>query len=253
MPMNTSRTFQQTQQQFANHLRDPAVNPAPADVEPRRMKIYQDLIFKNIEGFLSGGFPILRSLYSESDWNELTRDFIRSHQSHSPYFLEISQEFLKYLQQERGDCDCDPAFLLELAHYEWVELALDVSEEVLPVQGDEILTSDLLAQQPVVSPLVWSLSYQFPVHQLGPDYQPEQVPEQPTFILVYRDRDDNVQFMVSNALTVRLLNLLEGDDLLTGERALLQLADEMNHPHPQELVKMGYELLVKLQKCDIIF
>jgi len=251
--MSNPIKFQQTQKQFADHLRDPEVNPAPADVEPRRMKIYQDLIFKNVEGFLSGGFPILRSLYFEADWNALARDFIRNHQSHSPYFLEISQEFLKYLQEEREDHDCDPAFLLELAHYEWVELALDVSEEVLPVQGDEILTSDLLTQHPIVSPLVWSLSYQFPVHQLGPDYQPAQPPEQPTFILVYRDRDDSVQFMVSNALTVRLLNLLESDDFLTGERALLQLADEMNHPEPQELVKMGYELLVKLQKCDIIF
>ncbi len=251
--MNRSADFRRTQKQFADFLRDPDVNPAPVDVEPRRMKIYQDLIFKNVEGFLSGGFPILRSLYSDSDWNELARDFIRSHESHSPYFLEISQEFLKYLQQERGEHDCDPAFLQELAHYEWVELALDVSEEVLPVTGDEVLTEDLLAQQPVVSPLVWSLSYQYPVHQLGPEYQPEQTPDQPTFLLVYRDRQDCVQFMVSNALTVRLLNLLEGDESLTGKQALLQLASEMNHPAPDDLVNMGLELLVKLQKCDIIF
>ncbi|MGH1371182.1 MAG: HvfC family RiPP maturation protein [Cellvibrionaceae bacterium] len=251
--MSSSTDFRQTQKQFANFLRDPEVNPAPADIEARRMKIYQDLIFKNIEGFLSGGFPILRSLYNESDWNALARDFIRGHESHSPYFLEISQEFLKYLQQERGPHDCDPAFLQELAHYEWVELALDVSEETLPVTGDQVLTEDLLAQQPLVSPLVWSLSYQYPVHQLGPEYQPLQPPEQPTFLLVYRDRHDSVQFMVSNALTVRLLNLLEGDESLTGEQALRQLAAEMNHPAPDDLVKMGLDLLIKLQKCDIVF
>lgn len=251
--MSSPTNFRQTQKQFSDYLRDPDVNAAPADVEPRRMKIYQDLIFKNVEGFLSGGFPILRSLYSDNDWNALARDFIRSHQSHSPYFLEISQEFLKYLQQERGDHDCDPAFLLELAHYEWVELALDVSEETLPVTGDKVLTTDLRAEHPVVSPLVWSLSYQYPVHQLGPEYQPDQAPDQPTFLLVYRDRDDCVQFMVSNALTVRLLNLLEGDESLTGEQALLQLAAEMNHPAPQDLVQMGCDLLLKLQRCDIIF
>lgn len=251
--MSNPTNFRQTQKQFSDYLRDPDVNTAPADIEPRRMKIYQDLIFKNVEGFLSGGFPILRSLYNDRDWNALARDFIRSHESHSPYFLEISQEFLKYLQQERGDHDCDPAFLLELAHYEWVELALDVSEEILPVTGDEVLTTDLRTQRPVVSPLVWSLSYQYPVHQLGPEYQPDQAPDQPTFLLVYRDRDDCVQFMVSNALTVRLLNLLEGDESLTGEQALLQLAAEMNHPAPQDLVQMGCELLLKLQRCDIIF
>lgn len=246
-------SFIQTQQQFANHLRDPEMNPAPADVEPRRMKIYENLIFKNIEGFLSGGFPILRSLYEEQDWLQLVRDFIIQHESHSPYFLEISQEFLKFLQEEYRPRDGDPAFMLELAHYEWVELALDVSEEELPVSGEEVLTQDLLKQCPKVSPLAWALSYQYPVHQIGPQFRPEQPPEQPTFLLVYRDRQDKVQFMASNALTVRLLNLLEADEEMTGEQVLLQLAQEMAHPDPQALTKMGHELLVKLQKCDIIF
>lgn len=246
-------SFIQTQQQFANHLRDPEMNPAPADVEPRRMKIYENLIFKNIEGFLSGGFPILRSLYEEQDWLQLVRDFIIQHESHSPYFLEISQEFLKFLQEEYRPRDGDPAFMLELAHYEWVELALDVSEEELPVSGEEVLTQDLLKQCPKVSPLAWALSYQYPVHQIGPQFRPEQPPEQPTFLLVYRDRQDKVQFMASNALTVRLLNLLEADEEMTGEQVLLELAQEMAHPDPQALTKMGHELLVKLQKCDIIF
>ena len=244
--------FQTTQKQFADHLIDPEVNLAPKGLEERRLKIYQDLIFKNVQTFLSGGFPILKSLYSGSDWDDMTRDFIRSHESHSPYFLEISQEFLKYLQEERGEHSCDPAFILELAHYEWVELALDVSEEQLPVSGSERLTDNVLSDHPRVSPLVWSLSYQYPVHRLGPQYQPQQPPTEPTFILVYRDRLDRVQFMESNALTVRLLNLLEADDALTGEQALLQLAEEMRHPNPQNLVQMGRDLLLKLQECDII-
>lgn len=244
--------FQTTQKQFADHLRDPQANAAPNGLEERRLKIYQDLIFNNVQTFLSGGFPILKSLYNDSDWDDMTRDFIRSHQSHSPYFLEISQEFLKYLQEERAEHSCDPAFILELAHYEWVELALDVSQEQLPVSGDERLTDNVLSEHPLVSPLVWSLSYQYPVHRLGPEYQPQHPPAEPTFILVYRDRLDRVQFMESNALTVRLLNLLEADDELTGEQALLQLAQEMRHPNPQDLVQMGRDLLLKLQQCDIV-
>ncbi len=244
--------FQTTQKQFSDHLRDPQANAAPNGLEERRLKIYQDLIFNNVQTFLSGGFPILKSLYNDSDWDDMTRDFIRSHQSHSPYFLEISQEFLKYLQEERKEHSCDPAFILELAHYEWVELALDVSQEQLPVSGDERLTDNVLSDHPLVSPLVWSLSYQYPVHRLGPEYQPQHPPAEPTFILVYRDRLDRVQFMESNALTVRLLNLLEADDELTGEQALLQLAQEMRHPNPQDLVQMGRDLLLKLQQCDIV-
>jgi hypothetical protein len=248
-------TFIETQKHLADHLRDPAHNAPPSDVEDRRLQIYRDLIFKNIEGFLSGGFPILRSLYCEQSWLMLVRDFIKGHRSHSPYFLEISQEFIRYLQEERGVQEGDPAFLLELAHYEWVELALDVSEEDIPRDdnGDILHTEDLLGESPVVSPLAWNLSYQYPVHHLGPEFRPDEPPEQPTFLIVYRNRHDQIQFMESNALTIRLLNLLEGEEALTGEKALRKLADEMQHPEPDALIQMGQNLLNKLQACDIIF
>lgn len=246
-------SFETTQKQFADHLRDPLLNPAPVGIEERRLQIYRDLVYNNIEGFISGGFPVLRSLYADHDWHQLVRQFVVCHESHSPYFLEISQEFLAFLQNERGANQADPAFLLELAHYEWVELALDVSPEQLPVDGDTLLTHDLLQGHPVVSPLVWSLSYQYPVHLLGPAYQPEETPEQPTFLLVYRNRHDSVEFMASNALTVRLLNLLQGEESMTGREALSLLAEEMCHPNPHELIDMGHDLLKKLQNCDIIF
>ena len=60
--------------------------------------------------------------------------------------------------------------MLELAHYEWVELALDVS--TLEIPSDVALTGDALDEHPVVSPTAWRLSYQYPVHKIGPHYQP---------------------------------------------------------------------------------
>jgi len=113
-------SFQKTQYDFAAHLRDPDLNPVPTDMEDRRMKIYRDLVYNNIETFISSGFPILRSVIADETWHEMIRDFVSHHQSHTPYFLEISQEFLRYLQEERKEHDSDPGFMLELAHYEWV-------------------------------------------------------------------------------------------------------------------------------------
>ena len=40
----------------------------------------------------------------------MVRDFVHRHQSLSPYFLEISQEFLRYLEAERIPLAQDPAF-----------------------------------------------------------------------------------------------------------------------------------------------
>ena len=46
---STLPMFQQTQYAFAAHLRDPDANPAPPDIEDRRMKIYRELVYNNIE------------------------------------------------------------------------------------------------------------------------------------------------------------------------------------------------------------
>ena len=241
--------FAETQKQLADHLRNPQYNSAPEGVEDRRLQIYRDLVFNNIEGFISSGFPILRSLYEEQDWLELVRDFIVTHRADSPYFLEISAEFVQYLNEEREMRSTDPGFMQELAHYEWVELALDVSEEQLPPAN---LADDLLLQTLQVSPLAWALSYQYPVHLLGPDYRPDHPAEEPTFLIVYRNRQDQVEFMASNAVTVRLLNILSGADNLSGRGALLQLAEEIAHPDPQQLLVVGHDLLKMLQSHSII-
>ncbi|MDM3870173.1 putative DNA-binding domain-containing protein [Porticoccus sp. W117] len=244
-------SFQDSQFAFAAHLRDPEHNPAPENIEDRRMGIYRELIYNNIENFIASGFPVLKTLYSEADWHSMVRDFVSRHQSTTPYFLEISQEFLRYLQEEHKAQPCDPPFLLELAHYEWVELALDVSPESLPPE-EEISDSDLLQQHPQVSPLAWRLSYQYPVHQLGPENQPQEPPEQPTFLVVYRNRKERVRFMEANAVTVRLLQLLEDDATLSGQQALQQIAQELNHPQPEQVVSSGAQLLRKLADLSII-
>jgi hypothetical protein len=133
------QSFQDSQIAFAAHIRHPELHEAPADLEDRRLAIYRDLFYNNIEGFLASGFPVLRSILGDSLWHRMVRDFIHSHQSHSPYFLQISEEFLGYLKDERQVQASDPAFMLELAHYEWVELALDVSTLKIPEEQPEVV------------------------------------------------------------------------------------------------------------------
>lgn len=241
--------FQKTQYNLTGHLRNPTVVPAPANTEHRRVAIYCELIYNNIEGFIANGFPILREILDDAHWHSMVREFVSEHKSASPYFLEISQEFLAYLQNERNAPN-DPPFLLELAHYEWVELALDVALEELPPRME--LGGDILSSPLQVSPLLWSLSYSFPVHQIGPDFQPQEPTGEPTFLLVYRNRQDLVEFMHSNAVTVRLLKILQSDTL-TGRQALAMLAEEMQHPDAVALEAMGATLLQDLVDKDMLW
>ena len=243
--------FKQHQHEFTAHLRDPANNPAPEGVEDRRIGIYRDLLYNNVENFISSGFPVIRSIYSDENWHRMVRDFFAHHKSHTPYFLEISQEFMAYLQDERQPQPEDPAGLLELAHYEWVELALSVSDETIDMGMIEP-NGDLLTGHPVLSPVAWALAYQFPVHHMGPDNLPEQPPELPTYLVVYRNRNDEVKFMEINPVTARLINLLQEDETLPGQQALQQITQEMNHPNPEIVMQGGLSALQELQEVGII-
>ena len=55
----------QQQYEFAAHIRDPEHKPAPDDIEDRRMGIYRELFYNNVEGFLSNSFPVLRKLMDD--------------------------------------------------------------------------------------------------------------------------------------------------------------------------------------------
>lgn len=240
-------SLHESQMAMAGYLRDPAASPAPQGVEQRRLDIYRRLVYNNIEGFISKGFPVLRSLYEHDDWHQLVRGFILEHRCSTPYFMEISQEFLQYLLQEYQPRDLDPPFMAELAHYEWVELALDVAEESPP---PAVPVHDPLAVVPRLSPLAWLLSYRFPVHRIGPQNQPHEVSE-PTYLVVYRDRLERVRFMELNAVTARLVEMTRDNSVDTGAGLLGTLAAETRMER-QALLAFGAQLLAELLECGVL-
>lgn len=246
-----AKRLSQLQTDFAAHIRDPENQPAPAGVEDRRMKIYRDLFFNNIQSMLAGNFPVLRQLHSESDWRDLIRDFYAHYRCQTPLFTEIAREFLRYLQDVREPLNSDLPFLLELAHYEWVELALELEEKELQ-DFDADPGGDLLSGIPQLSPLAWPLSYRYPVHNITPDHQPSEAPPEPTHLLVYRNRDDEVKFMRLNGVSRLLLSLMQEHPHLSGRELLERVAESIRHPNPESVIQSGAELLGDFRRRDII-
>jgi len=198
--------FKDVQSQFMAHIKDPDHIAPPSDIEPRRMAIYSELFFNNIEGFVASAFPVLKSLYEDDDWLALVRLFFIEHDCKTPYFLEISQEFIEYLSEQYQMTEKDPEFMLELAHYEWVELDISIRNE------DEAYISfspnDLNLTPLYLSSLAWSLSYQFPVHTISPENQPQTVPDEPSYIIVFRDFEDEVGFIEINGMSALMLQVI---------------------------------------------
>ncbi|KXI27176.1 HvfC family RiPP maturation protein [Paraglaciecola hydrolytica] len=201
--------FQNIQHHFVAHLKDPEQHPfelgSDQVIEERRLSIYRELFFNNILGFLSSGFPVLESLYNTNEWRRLARQFMASHHCRSPYFIDISLEFVEFLSEEYELKPNDPPFLKELAHYEWLELSVSIRK----TEQDIVLwdgQSEVKAVQ--FSPLASLVSYHYPVHQVSPEFQPQQQGEA-VYLVVCRDKQDEVNFVLLNPLTAHLLDIIQ--------------------------------------------
>ena len=233
-------------------IRDPANAPAPGGIEARRLKVYRELFFNNIEGMLAGSFPVIRAILEGGRWPTLVRDFYRDHPARTPLFTELAREFVRYLEARAATgADGDLPWLATLAHYEWIELALQISElraDCLPHDPD----GDLLAGRPLVAPLAWPLEYPWPVHRIGPDFLPGAPPDSPTWLLLQRDAAGDVRFQQLSAVTFRLLQRLEQHPDLDGHAQLVALATEAAAPSIDEFVAQGAAMLQQLRRDGTI-
>jgi hypothetical protein len=248
-------SFVLEQRAFTAYIRNPGERAPPNGVDPGRMAVYRDLFYHNVEALLAGNFPVLRGVLGEERWHVLMQDYFARHRARTPLFPYMPQEFLDYLQNERGEHADDLPFMAELAHYEWVETALTIAEAEIDwdrVGSVDLSEGDLLQGVPILSPLAWPLAYRFPVHRIGPDFQPQGPEEQPTYLVVYRDRHDRVGFLEVNPVTARLLALILQGQGCSGRQLLEQIALELRHPEPEVVIAGGMEILRGLQDKDIL-
>ena len=248
---NENAAFKKVQYDFAAHLRDPEHAAAPSDIEDRRMEIYRGLFYRNVKNFVDNAFPILRKLYSDENWHKMVRDFFANHQSVSPYFKDISLEFLTYLQDERGLQKEDPVFIKELAHYEWLEIYLTFAD-IEPDLSKIDTNGNLLTGVPTLSPLAKMHSYAYPVHKIKPSYQPAEPSEQANFLMVHRNKQDKVSFTELNPITAMLVETLAEDNSKIGQECLDEIVKKINHPNPDIVYKGGEQTLKQLRATDII-
>lgn len=244
-------SFQRTQYAFAAAIRGLEPDESLQDIPPERLNLYRELIYHNLERFIAGGFPVLHELLDAARWHALIKDFVLHHCSKTPYFRNIAEEFLDYLNNERGDREDDPPFLLELAHYEWVELAISVEEADPPPESPAALATPLEVR-PFLARTAWPLVYRYPVQRIGRDYQPDEPPQEATFLAVYRDRGDQVHFLELNAVTYRLLGMIQENCRLPAHEYLDRIGAELGYAEPCALRIHGAELLSDLMRRGLI-
>lgn len=222
---------------FAARIRQPQAEPLVHGVPVERMAVYEELFFNNLDGFITSGFPVLCGVLGEPRRRRLVRAFLAEHRSVTPYFLAIGEEFVAWLEKGGGVEEGDPGFVAELAHYERVELALDIAPERLPAQG--------------WSPLAWPLAYAWPVQRIGADYRPHEAPAEPTCLLAWRDVKERVRFQQLSPFAYHLALRLQAGTAST--EALLDLAESNGLPADRHYFAHARALLDDWQRQDIWF
>lgn len=239
--------FRIYQNAFTAHLRDPEANPVPRGLRARHMKIYRKMVYSGTEAFLLPCFPVLRAVLGARRWGRLVRAFLSTHRSHTPFFRQIPGEFVQFLQTGWASSADYPGFVRELAHYEWIELALSVSV-VEPCRDRINSDGDLLAGRPVVNPVLANLHFDWPVHRIRPRIR---IKPAETHLLVFRDAGYEIRFAGINAFTARLLDLLESGEL-SGRAALETVISESGHPEPEVVMEGGLRAMQELQKSGAL-
>lgn len=196
MSMN-EHTFQQTQHDFCNWLRDPnSVKAVPFALD--RMQVYRELLFNNVCSFINLVYPVARSLLPEQQWQQLLTDFFRESQNQSPLYNDISLQFREFLTEKQHPILFEYPWLAELLQYEWLELYLDTLEI-----EDVALNAELNWQ---LTTQVWVLVYQYPVYQWSIN-QINKDPA-PSAIMVWRNKHDRVCVEILTPLSAYLIEQL---------------------------------------------
>lgn len=236
---------------FAAHLRDPKANPPPAGVDPVRLRVYRELFFNNVHTFMRNAFPVARRTLGDATFRKLVRAWYADHRAQTPLFPRLPGEFVAWLETGPGAAAGLPAWLPELAAYEWLETELDHAPDEVDRPGVD-RAGDLMSGVPVLSPVARAVQYAWPVHQIRPGFKPASPPPQPTTLLVYRDRADRVRFMETNLVTHQLLMLIVGDEGHTGKELLDAIARALPHADPAAVRRAGRKTLEQLRDCDAI-
>jgi len=233
---------------LAAHVRDPETYPGPPGIEARRLRVYRDLVYNNLDGLLSGGFPVIRKTLGDDDWHALVRGFLSRHRSQTPLFTELGREFVAFLESD-ADADALRPWLAELAHYEWAELGLQLSDAALPPHDAE---GDLLAGIPVLSPLAWPLAYRWPVNRIGPDVQPASAPPEPTLVLLRREAEGRIHFSALSPPLFRLLELIGANTERSGRELMRQLAHEARQDDFEGFLREATPMLQRLHAESVL-
>ncbi len=204
--------FRTIQRQFTRAIRAQGdyTPPCPAarPIEPRRFAVYRELFLNTVSQFFASLYPLTKEAVGEARWQALMEAFLARHGAHTPYFHWLGREFLAFLESEAYAPEDDPPWLVQLADWEWQEVAVDMDEARVPPFSPHAVTPDSRLRR---NPTARLCRYDWPVHTFTPGTVLEA---QPVTLLIWRDGADETHFAALAPLMAVLIEALDGTEPL---------------------------------------
>ncbi len=236
------------QQAFARYIRNPGKHPGIEGIPSQRMALYRELFFNNILETLSNAFPVTKPLLGERQWRALCESFFAEHPCHTPYLSRLPGEFVTFI---RNRSEPYPAWLAELAQWEWTELELFMAPDDHH-ETDTRPHGPLLDTVPRLSSLARLHTFRYPVHEIGPENPPGNAAEQPCHLLAWRKRDHSIGFMQLNPLSAQLLERLRNNRADSAYEILSGIADQRQDREATAILSGGCKILFDLYNKGIV-
>jgi uncharacterized protein len=236
--------FRQFQFALARHLRDPLSAAVPEGVSAADVTVCTQEMVRNLCEVLEPAFPVTHALLGDEIWEHAVRLFLKDAPNHTPWASAVQRAFVDHVC-ESPDMQRLPAWLQDLAHFEWLQSAVSttpVSWPAFDAQGD------VMQRAVVLNPTHVEAAYEWPVHGIDTDHQPDDM--QSTHVTMLRDSDDALHVLESSVFRGQLIDLLR--DGQTGEQAFMVLAMWLSHPDPEAFVREGAQVMAQLQREGVV-
>jgi len=235
-------SLQQLQNEFSHAARGHS-SPDLSCFDEKRLAIYRELLLNNLHEVISPCFPVLLSILPEAYWQQILKNFLKDYSVLTPIFHELPKYMVSYLKEHPNS---DYPFMAELAHYEWVELEVELcakSED--PALNKRI---NLLEQPWQLASTARLLQYHYEVDKISPDYLPESMTN--TYLIVYRI-ENQVEFLKINELSYQLL-IIMFQESLSAKSVIHALCETNQQLNENELISASSYLISLLYDDQII-
>lgn len=224
---------------------DPAVL---AGLAPAGVRRYRRLVVQRLRHTIRDFLPRTAARLGSRVFRDEVVAFLEAHASRTPYLRDLPNEFVAWaLPRWRARAIAAPD-LVDLAHYEALELAV-----LNDPRGGEAPTGRALRLD---AALVFDGStrlarYDHAVHRLPRDPADRTPPQaEPTFLLAYRDAADGLQLQELSAWAHRLLGALRGGATVTA--ALHEVCDRRGNALDERQLAKAAELLADLAQRGVL-